>query len=72
MARALETEPVMVVARSATGDGIRPVPVSVNIRNDHLEYAITWFGLAAVWAGMTALFVLRRREKPLESGAPRR
>ncbi|MEL6236224.1 MAG: SURF1 family protein [Pseudomonadota bacterium] len=73
MAAALETEPVMLVARSKTGDGIRPLPVSVNIPNDHLEYAITWFGLAAGWSGMTLLFLLRGRRaaKPLESRAAR-
>jgi surfeit locus 1 family protein len=29
------------------------VPVSPNLPNSHLQYAVTWFGLAAVWAGMT-------------------
>lgn len=72
MAQALGTEPVMIVARTPTGDGIRPVPVTVDIPNDHLQYALTWFGLAAVWAGMTLVFVLRRREKPLETGPSRR
>jgi surfeit locus 1 family protein len=60
MARALGTEPVLAVARDATGDGIRPVPVSVDIPNDHLGYAITWFGLAAVWAAMTGWFLIAR------------
>ncbi|MEM9197782.1 MAG: SURF1 family protein [Pseudomonadota bacterium] len=73
MAVALDTEPVMFVARSGTGDGIRPLPISVNIPNDHLEYAITWFGLATGWSGMTLLFLLRGRRaaKPLESRAAR-
>lgn len=54
MAAALNTEPVLVVARSPTGDGIDPMPVDTSgIPNDHWGYAITWFLLAAVWAGMT-------------------
>lgn len=64
MAAALGTEPVLVVARDATGDGIDPMPVdSSTIPNDHLNYAITWFSLAAVWLGMTALLLWRIRRR---------
>jgi len=60
MARALETEPLLIVARAPTGDGIEPLPVSIEgIPNDHLNYAITWFSLAAVWAGMTGFLLWR-------------
>jgi surfeit locus 1 family protein len=60
MAAALETEAVLIVARSDTGDGVEPHPVSVtSIPDDHLEYAITWFSLAAVWFGMTAFLLWR-------------
>ncbi|MEM9437339.1 MAG: SURF1 family protein, partial [Pseudomonadota bacterium] len=31
--------------------------------NDHLGYAVTWFGMAAVWVSMTALFLYRGRRK---------
>jgi surfeit locus 1 family protein len=34
-----------------------------NLRNNHLGYAITWFGLAAVLAVMTILFVLQKRRQ---------
>ncbi len=62
MAEALGTEPVLVVSRDPTGDGIDPMPVdSIGIANNHLNYAITWFSLAAVWAGMTALLLWRNR-----------
>ncbi|RMH46010.1 MAG: SURF1 family protein [Alphaproteobacteria bacterium] len=71
MARQLGTEPVLVVAASETGDAILPVPVTVNIPNDHLEYALTWFGLAAAWAAMTVWFVLRGGDRGVESGPPR-
>lgn len=58
MARELETEPMLVVARATEPalEDVTQVPVGVtNIPNDHLGYAITWFSLAAIWAGMTAL-----------------
>lgn len=61
MAKALNAEPILVVAE--TNPAERPVawPLTVNLPNDHLEYAITWFSLAVVWAGMTVAFVRRRR-----------
>ncbi|MFV0333978.1 MAG: SURF1 family protein [Tropicimonas sp.] len=60
MATALDTEPLLVVARSETGAGITPLPVDTSgIPNDHLGYAVTWFGLAACWLGMTGLQLWR-------------
>ncbi|QCO57902.1 SURF1 family protein (plasmid) [Pseudorhodobacter turbinis] len=62
MAGALKTEPVLIIARSQSGDGIEPLPVdSSAIPNNHLNYAITWFSLAIVWAGMTVLLLWRMR-----------
>ena len=64
LAARLNTEPVLIVARSETGDGIEPMPVdSSAITNDHLNYAITWFLLACVWTGMTVLLLWRNRRK---------
>ena len=64
MAAALGTEPVMIVARAATGDGIVPVPVDTStIPNNHWQYAVTWFSLAAVWLGMTGALVWRIRQR---------
>jgi surfeit locus 1 family protein len=66
MAAALETEPVLIVARTIEGTGARAsaMPVTAEgIPNDHLGYAIQWFGLAAVWAGMTGFLLWRIRQR---------
>jgi surfeit locus 1 family protein len=66
MSEFLQTEPLLVVAGSAEGQEASIVPVPVNssgIPNDHLEYALTWFSLAGVWAGMTAFLLWRIRRR---------
>ncbi len=66
LAEVLGTEPILIVAREITPAifSTRPLPVGAGgIPNDHLQYAITWFSLAAVWAGMTALWVSRIRRR---------
>ncbi len=61
MADALDAEPVLIVADSHDlGEWPKPMRLGVNLRNDHLGYAITWFSLAAIWAVMSVL--LARRE----------
>ncbi len=68
MAAALKTEPTLIVARGPTGDGIIPVPVDTSaIANDHWQYAMTWFSLAAVWLGMTGYWLSRIRQ-PVQRG----
>ncbi|SHJ15561.1 surfeit locus 1 family protein [Palleronia salina] len=60
MAATLNTDFVLVVANARVHPDILPLPItSEGIPNDHLQYAITWFSLAAIWAGMT-LLLLRR------------
>ena len=62
LAGALGTEPVLIVARetSETDAQVTPLPVDTSgIPNDHLEYAITWFGLALVWITMTGVWLRR-------------
>ena len=75
MAEALGTEPVLLVAETHPWtEWPRPTPPGTNIPNRHLEYAITWFGLAAVWAAMTVLWVrqqLRAGPRPLRPAADR-
>ncbi len=62
LAIALGAEPVLLIARSVTDPYVTPLPVdTAGIPNDHLQYAITWFGLALVWAAMTGYFLWRSR-----------
>jgi surfeit locus 1 family protein len=64
MADALGTEPVMLVTAARDDpEAPMPLPVTPNIRNDHLEYAITWFALAAVWAVMTGYMLWRIKRR---------
>lgn len=69
MASALDTEPTLIVLRDLPETGLQstPMPVdTVGIPNDHLQYAITWFSLAAIWGGMSLLFEVRTRRKQKE------
>ncbi len=64
LAVALKTEPVLIVARKATGDGVEPLPVDTStVANDHFNYAMTWFSLAFVWLGMTGFWLFRIRRR---------
>jgi len=61
MAAHLGTDPILIIARSVSGDdAMLPLPVTTEgIPNNHLGYAIQWFGLALVWLGMTGFLVWR-------------
>ena len=62
MSKALDTEPILIVARTVSGTDPRATPLPVTsegIPNNHLGYAIQWFGLALVWAGLTAYYIWR-------------
>lgn len=64
MAKALNTRPILVVNRqmSPAEQYVQPIPVGTgNIPNDHLQYAVTWYGLALVWGAMTLYFLWRNR-----------
>lgn len=64
MSQALNTEPLLVIVRniSPADPGVTPLPVDTSgIPNDHLQYAITWFSLAAVWLIGTIALVRRLR-----------
>lgn len=67
LAATLGTEPVLVIAATQTDPSVTPLPVDTSaIPNDHLNYAITWFSLAAVWLGMTAFLLWRIRRSTIE------
>jgi surfeit locus 1 family protein len=62
MSAALDTRPLMVVATRTTPADPRLTALPVNtatIKNDHFEYAVTWFLLALVWAIMSFYLILR-------------
>lgn len=66
MAAHLNTDPTFIIAR--TTDESAPaaafIPVStVDIPDNHLSYAITWFLLALVWMGMTVFLLWRIRQR---------
>jgi surfeit locus 1 family protein len=67
LAQALGTDPVLLIARTTSEPAptVTPLPVdSAGIPNDHLQYAITWFSLAAIWLVMTFFFMRGPRTKP--------
>ena len=69
MAAALGTEPTLVVVREIEDSlySTTPMPVGTEgIPNDHLNYAITWFSLAAIWLLMTGYYI--RRNAPMKKG----
>ncbi len=70
MADTLQSLPILLVARSSSlqDADISPLPVdTARIPNDHLQYAITWFSLAAIWLGMSLFFLRRRGASKAES-----
>jgi surfeit locus 1 family protein len=65
LAQALNTDPVLVIARETSYDDapVSALPVGTEgIPNDHFGYAVQWFGLAAVWTAMLGLFLWRQRK----------
>jgi surfeit locus 1 family protein len=52
---------LMLESPAPKGIGPRPAPVPTNIPNNHLGYAVTWFGLALTLAGVYLAVLWRRR-----------
>lgn len=64
LAEFMDTEPVLVVAAPSDGPGYpRGSAAQVNIRNQHLPYAIQWFAIAAVWALMSFFWLRHARRQ---------
>lgn len=69
MATALGTDPVLITAEThPLGDTPLPRPPSVDLPNRHLEYALTWFGLAAVWLVMAFFWARAERHRARTEG----
>ena len=69
VASALQTEPILIILKDSTlkDKNIKPMPIdTTHIPNDHLQYAITWFSLAIIWALMSCLFVWTTRQKAVK------
>ena len=69
VASALQTEPILIILKDSTlkDQNIKPMPIdTTHIPNDHLQYAITWFSLAIIWALMSCLFIWTTRQKALK------
>jgi surfeit locus 1 family protein len=52
--------PHVVVQALGNDSGFEAAEPKVELRNNHLGYAITWFGLALALAGVTLAFVLKK------------
>ena len=69
VASALQTEPILIILKDSTfkDKNINPMPIdTTHIPNDHLQYAITWFSLAIIWALMSCLFIWTTRQKAVK------
>lgn len=57
--------PLTLMAETATNPEVadlKPAPIPADIPNNHLQYAITWYGLAAALLGVYAAVLSRRRK----------
>jgi surfeit locus 1 family protein len=52
---------LMLQSPAPRGFGPTPAPTPTDIPNNHLQYAVTWFGLAAALAGVYLAMLWRRR-----------
>jgi surfeit locus 1 family protein len=57
--------PVILMAETSSNPDFKalvPAPFPVDIPNRHLEYALTWFGLAGALAGVYGAAVFKRMQ----------
>lgn len=50
--------------------GVRPAPTPPEISNRHLEYALTWFGLAGALVAVYAAVLIQDRRRPRSGAHP--
>lgn len=62
--------PLFIDANDAPNPGGLPQGgvTLMDLPNNHLQYAITWYGLAAALAGVVAVYLVRRRNEASASG----
>ncbi|TAJ72259.1 MAG: SURF1 family protein [Phenylobacterium sp.] len=63
--KAPDPAPLFLMAETATNPewkALVPAPIPADIPNRHLEYALTWYGLAAALLGVYAAMLFRRRK----------
>lgn len=63
--KAPDVAPLTLMAETTTNPDWRaliPAPIPADIPNRHLEYALTWYGLAAALLGVYAAMLFRRRK----------
>jgi surfeit locus 1 family protein len=61
---AAQPAPLFLMAETSTNPewaALAPAPLPADIPNRHLEYALTWYGLAGALLGVYATMLLRRR-----------
>ncbi|MEO0391743.1 MAG: SURF1 family protein [Pseudomonadota bacterium] len=58
--------PGVIFAQGAPGDATPPIPQipALNLRNQHLQYAMTWYSLALVLLGIYGAYGLSRGRTP--------
>lgn len=64
--KAANPAPLVLMAETSSNPewkALDPAPLPAEISNRHLEYAGTWYGLAAALVGVYAAVILRRRKK---------
>ncbi len=63
-----DISPLFLIADTSSNPewlALRPMPLAVAFSNNHLGYAITWFGLAIVLVGFYVAMLRRRLKKDL-------
>ena len=67
MANFLRTEKVLIVATKLQQvSNFNVQDPTINIPNNHLQYAITWFLMGILWLAMTVYFFLRNIRKRID------
>jgi surfeit locus 1 family protein len=68
MAQALKADnpaPYFLMAETSTNPdfpALKPAPAPADIPNNHLSYAITWFGLAGALVGVYAALLRKKMQ----------